>query len=200
MTTHPRPLVLASTSRYRRALLEGLGVAHVAAAPAFDEDHAVDLAPAEMASAFARGKAESLRGAFADAYIVGSDQIAEIEGRILTKPGDSEAAVEQLMAQAGRTHRLLSAVAVLDAASGRLAERLVVHELRMRPLTRAQAEAYVARDAPLDCAGSYRIEAGGIALFTQMRGDDHSAIIGLPIAALGDCLEELGDDWLGRVL
>jgi septum formation protein len=191
-----RPLVLASTSKYRRALLDAAGVAHVAAAPPFVESHDAPLAPDALALAFARGKAESLANAYPDALVVGADQVPAIGDRVLTKPGTREAAIEQLLALEGRTHLLHTAVAVHDARARRTLERLVTYEMRMRSLTRAQATAYVDHDAPLDCAGAYRVEARGALLFESMRGDDHTAIVGLPLTALSSMLRELGVDLL----
>jgi septum formation protein len=193
-----RRLVLASTSRHRRAQLDALGIEYVAAAPSYEEDHTRALSPDDMAIAFARGKAESLARTHPDALIVGADQTVATEAGNdpLVKPETPERAVEQLLALAGRTHRLCSAIALHDAARGTTTHRLVVHHMTMRALTRELAEAYVARDRPLDCVGSYRIEALGALLFTEMRGDDHTAIVGLPIAAMSSLLAEAGFDVL----
>lgn len=188
-------IVLASTSRYRRALLEAAGIAHLAVPPRFDEDHAHPLPPDELVVAFARAKAESIAADHPEALVVGSDQIPELDGRILTKPGSREAAVEQLTALSGRTHRLLTAVAV--HARGRTESRLVVHRMRMRALTPAQIDEYVARDRPFDCAGSYRVEAAGALLFEAMDGPDHTAIVGLPLTALASLCASFGLDLLG---
>ncbi len=181
-------LILASTSRYRRALLDAAGIAHEAAPPTFEEDHARAMPPEEMVVAFARGKAESL--AAPDALVIGADQIPELDGRILTKPGDRAGALEQLTALAGRTHRLLTAVAVHHA--GRTESALVVHRMRMRALTATQLAAYVDRDEPFDCAGAYKIEAAGALLFESMEGADHTAIVGLPLTALTTLLARFG--------
>jgi len=192
-----RRLVLASTSRYRRAQLDALGVRYVAAAPPFHEDHMRALSAEEMAIAFARGKAESLASEFPDALILGADQTV---GDSLTKPETPARAVEQLMTLQGRTHRLCSAVALHDAPKKTTTHRIVVHHMQMRSLTRELAEAYVRRDDPIDCVGSYRIEATGALLFTEMRGDDHTAIVGLPITAVSSLLAEAGFDLLAAVL
>jgi septum formation protein len=191
-----RPLVLASTSKYRRALLDAAGVPHLAVAPTFVEEHDGTLAPDALALAFARGKAECLAADHPEALIVGADQVPAIDARVLGKPGTREAAVEQLLALQGRTHRLHTAVAVHDPRARVTRTRLVTHEMSMRSLTRAQAEAYVEHDAPLDCAGAYRVEARGALLFESMRGDDHTAIVGLPLTALAGLLRELGADLL----
>lgn len=192
----PRTIVLASTSRYRRALLDPLGVSYVAASPHFVEDHALRLSPSSMVEAFARGKAESLAEDHPNALIIGSDQIPELDGRVLTKPATHDAAVDQLLALAGRTHVLRTAVAVHDSARALTSCRRVDHRMTMRPLTRALAEAYVARDQPLDCAGSYRIESLGVLLFESMEGSDHTAIIGMPLSVTAALLREHGVDLL----
>ena len=196
-----RPLVLASTSRYRRAQLDALRVPYVAAAPTYREDHQRALAADRMAIEFARGKAESLASAYPEALIVGADQtVDDATANVLTKPETSARAVEQLMMLQGRTHRLCSAVAVHDPERKVTTDRLVVHHMKMRSLTRELAEAYVARDSPLDCVGSYRIEATGALLFTEMRGEDHTAILGLPIAAMAALLAEAGFDLLAAAI
>jgi septum formation protein len=192
----PRTLVLGSTSKYRRALLDAAGVRYVAAAPPFEERHDEGFAPDALAVTLAIGKARSLGGLHPDALIVGADQVPAIDGRVLGKPGTRDAAVLQLLSLQGRTHELHTAVAVLDARSGQLRSRLMTHLMTMRSLSRAQAEAYVDHDAPLDCAGAYRVEARGALLFESMRGDDHTAIVGLPLTALATLLRELGHDLL----
>lgn len=179
-----RRIVLASTSRYRRALLEQLRLPFEVAAPDYEERHDLPLTPEELVVELARGKARSLSSAWPDALILGSDQAAELDGEILGKPGTPERAVEQLMRLAGRTHRLLTAVALYDARAGTTATALTTHEMTMRPLSRVEAEAYVRSDDPVDCAGSYKVESLGIALFERMRGDDHTGIVGLPLTAV----------------
>ena len=195
-----RLLVLASTSRFRRTLLDAAGIAHTAMAPSFDETHAEPLAPPKLAIAYARAKAESLGARHPDALIIGADQLPEVDGEILTKPGTIARAVEQLERLQGRTHRLHTAVAVHDPRGvgfARTRDRLVTHTMTMRPLSRAQIEAYVARDAPFDCAGAYKIEAAGTLLFSSMEGSDHTAIVGLPLSALTALLCDFGYDPLG---
>lgn len=184
-------LVLASTSRYRRELIERLGLAIECVAPPFDEEAAktslAHLRAEELVVALARGKAASLSALDPHAIVIGADQVAEIDGTILGKPGTRENAVAQLSRLAGREHRLLTGVAV--ACGSRVETALDVHSLRMRALAREAIEAYVGRDAPLDCAGSYRVESLGIALFESLRGDDFTAIIGLPLTKVVTLLE-----------
>jgi septum formation protein len=194
---HLPPVVLASTSRHRRHLLDALGVPYLAAAPRFVEDHALPLAPRGMALAFARGKAESLAGEHPDALIIGSDQVPDLDGRMLAKPADEAAAVEQILALAGRTHLLHTAVAVHSPREGRTESTVVEYALRMRPLDRARAVAYVARERALDCAGAYRIDGKvGPLLFEEISGPDHTAVIGLPLLATARLLAAFGYDWL----
>jgi septum formation protein len=188
----PPPLVLASTSPYRRALLERLGVPFTAAAPDCDEDafKARSRSPRGLAEELALAKAESLRAAHPGAAILGGDQVATIDGEILGKPGTREAAAAQLERLAGREHLLITAVALIH--EGRALRHTDVARLTLRSLTRAQIERYVAADDPVDCAGSYKLERGGIALFAAIDATDHTAITGLPLIWLAGALAGLG--------
>ena len=185
-------LVLASTSRYRNDLLARLRVPFVAAAPDCDEDayKATGLAPQALAETLALRKAESLRAAHPDAAILGGDQVASIDDIILGKPGSEAAARAQLALLAGRTHTLITAVALLSP--GRILRHTDVTRLTMRPLTAEQIARYVAVDQPLDCGGSYRLESLGIALFSRIESADHTAIVGLPLLAITAMLDEIG--------
>ncbi len=193
-------LILASTSPYRRELVQRLGSAVEPLSPDFDEREAERRLAAgtteELASALALGKAESLAATCPDALILGADQIAEVDGERLHKPGTEENARAQLRRLAGRTHRLVTAVTVLRAADRRAETLVDVHHLTMRPLSDAAIARYVERDRPLDCAGSYRIEALGIALFERIEGADFTAIIGLPLTAVVTLLARQGLDVL----
>jgi septum formation protein len=192
---HAMPeLVLASTSPYRRQLIERLHVPYRAEAPRCDEDALkarLALPPGPLALALAREKAASLRALFPGALILGGDQLVELDGAVLGKPGSTEAAVAQLRRLRGRTHRLLTAM-VLLAPDGRVLEHLDVHELAMAELTDLAIARYVERDQPLDCAGSYKIEQLGISLFERIAGEDATAIMGLPLMALARSLRALG--------
>jgi septum formation protein len=189
-----RPLVLASTSRYRRALLDRLGLAYEARAPLYEEEHDLALPPDELVQELARRKAVSLGPVCPDALVLGADQVAELDGAVLLKPGTPERAVEQLGRLAGRTHRLLTGVALHDPRSGRTEVALDVHRMTLRPLTEAQRRAYVARDQPVDCAGAYKVEEAGIALFEAMEGRDFTAIVGLPLTVVVTLLGRFGYD------
>ncbi len=189
----PPELVLASTSPYRRALLERLGIPFRVAAPRLDEEafkaRSGTLSPRELAASLARAKAETLAVHESDAAILGGDQLVAFEGRILGKPGTPERAVEQLLAMAGKSHELITAIAVWHG--GHLHEHLDIATLTFRPLTRDEATRYVAADRPTDCAGSYKLESRGIALFESILCGDHSAITGIPLIALTTILRRL---------
>lgn len=181
-------VILASTSQYRRALLAPLGWSFECVASPFDEEAAkpglAHLPVGDRALTLAREKALAVSALHPDAWVIGGDQIAEVDGVTLSKPRTAEVARAQLARLAGRTHRLHTAVALAHGASGRVEADLHVTELTMRDLDARAIERYVARDAPLDCAGSYRVEASGIALFASVQGDDHTAVVGLPVTRL----------------
>ncbi len=192
-------LILASTSTFRRALLERLGLPFTCEAPRFEE--ALPPAPPSTPDQVralvlenARGKAESLRALHPGAFILASDQLAECEGRVLMKPGTPERAEEQLRFLRGREHRLHTAVVLADTGTGTLEGEVVTNVLRVRALSDAQIRRYVERDNPVDAAGSYLSEGLGIALFDWIRGDDPTAVIGLPLIATCRLLEEVGID------
>jgi septum formation protein len=185
-------LVLASTSPYRRVLLTRLGVPFRCVAPRFDERSvaADGIQPVALAETLAVGKAASVLAIEPAATIVGSDQLVSFEGRVFGKPGSPERAVEQLQAMSGRTHELVTAFVVLRGE--RVFRHTDVTRLTMRDLGRAELERYVAADLPVDCAGSYKLEERGIALFDRIESADHTAITGLPLIALASILRELG--------
>lgn len=188
-------LVLASTSRYRRELLDRLALPYVAVSHRADESAPgpAGETPDERAIRLAREKADSVAAAHPGAFILGSDQVVDLDGEVLGKPGTAEAAVAQLLRLAGRTHRLLTAVA-LRAPDGATSTALDVHRMTMRPLDEPALRRVVERDQPLDCAGSYRIEAGGIALFERIEGEDFTAIVGLPLLTVVRLLAKAGFD------
>lgn len=185
-------VVLASTSPYRRALLERLGLSFTAQAPACDEEALKDpsLSPQALAEMLADAKAASVAEGLPDAIVIGSDQVATIDGQILGKPGTEAKAVEQLALLAGREHQLITAMVVRCGAS--IQSHTDVTTLRMRALDRDALARYVARDQPIDCAGAYKLEAAGVSLFEQIASDDHTAITGLPLIATVRLLSGFG--------
>lgn len=177
-------LVLASTSPYRRALMEQLGVPFHCAAPACDEDALKDplLSPRELARTLARAKAESLRSEFPDAIIIGSDQVIALGEKRFSKPGTRERAAAQLRYLSGHTHEVLTAVALVHA--GGVVEHLAVAQMTMKPLSDAAILEYIDADQPLNCAGSYKLEERGAGLFSKIECEDRTAIVGLPMGWL----------------
>lgn len=187
-------LVLASTSPYRRALLDRLCVPYEAHAPEGVDEDAVQRGPLpgeEVARRLARAKAESLAHIFPGAFVLGSDQVPALGDELLTKPGDLAGCRGQLAALSGRTHRLITAVA-LRHPGGRIEEALDVHHMTMRALTSEEIVRYVDAERPVDCAGSYKIEGLGVALFDSVEGADATAIIGMPLMAVARLLRGVG--------
>ena len=177
-------LILASTSAYRRDLLRRLGVDFQAVAPDYEEEHHLDLPPDQLVVELAVRKAQSLAGRYPEALIIGCDQVAELDGRILLKPGTIERAKAQLKELSGKTHRLLTGLAVFQPATARLETALDVHKMTLRKLTDEEIDTFVESEKPVDCAGAYKVEGPGIALFESMSGDDYTGIIGLPLTKL----------------
>jgi septum formation protein len=188
----PRQLVLASTSAYRKALLERLALAFVVAAPQVDERPLGGEAGADTALRLAALKAQSVRAAHRDALIIGSDQVASSAGRLLGKPGDHANAARQLRSLSGKSAEFHTAVALLDAASGRMQTEVVPCRVHFRQLDDARIESYLRREQPFDCAGSAKAEGLGIALIARIETDDPTSLIGLPLIALSAMLERAG--------
>jgi septum formation protein len=201
-----RTLVLASTSTARRALLERLRVPFEVIAPSVDEDTIRGDDGEHTARLRAVAKAESVAKARPDAVVIGSDQVVELDGDIRGKPGSNEGARAQLARLAGRMHRLITSVAIvgLDRDGGIEGDRGVdgsrsapsvgvdVHRMSMRPLVADEIGRYVAADAPAGCAGSYKVESLGIALFERIEGNDWTAIVGLPLLMVCSMLRRGG--------
>lgn len=187
-------LILASTSPYRRELLSRLGLPFDAVAPPFPED-LTGLSPAQHALFSAWYKAKSVADAGGEGIIIGSDQVLALEGReILGKPGTKEGAVAQLMRMAGREHWFFTGLACYRTATDEFYLDVVPVQVRLKDLTAAQIEAYVTREMPIDCAGSFKIESLGIALMERVRSTDPTALIGLPLISLSRMLTSLGVD------
>lgn len=187
-----RRLVLGSSSPYRGALLGRLGLSFETASPDCDEAPLPRESPARTALRLAVGKARSLEARFPDALIIGADQVAS-RGRLrLDKPGNHERAVRQLRAMSGKTARFDTAVALLDARTGRVQAKVVACEVAFRRLDDRQIESYLRRERPYDCAGSAKAEALGIALIRRIETDDPTSLIGLPLIALSGMLARAG--------
>ena len=188
----PRQVVLASTSPYRRQLLERLGIAFEVAAPQCDETALPDETPGATALRLARAKAHSLQGSYPDALIIGSDQVAASGGLQIGKPGSHENAVLQLRALSGREVEFHTAVCLLDTRKRREQSGTVLCRVAFRDLDDARIERYLQRERPYDCAASAKAEGLGIALLSRIDTEDPTSLIGLPLIALTAMLERAG--------
>ena len=183
-------LVLASTSPYRRELLARLGIAFDTARPEVDETPLPGESPTDLACRLAVAKAAAV-AAGGDAWVIGSDQVAELDGAALGKPGSRDRACAQLAAMAGKAVRFHTGVC-LAHGDGRRLQALDTTTVRFRPLTAGEIARYVDAEQPLDCAGSFKSEGLGIALFEAIETRDPSALVGLPLIATARLLREAG--------
>jgi septum formation protein len=183
-------LVLASTSRYRAELLRRLGLPFTQRAPGTDESPRTGEAPAERALRLAIAKAEAAAHDLNGALVIGSDQVAELDGLVLDKPGTAERACAQLAASSGRTVHFHTAVCLRDTRHG--INHVHVDDTRVvfRSLEPEEIERYVEGEQPLDCAGSFKCEGLGISLFDRIDSQDPTALIGLPLIAVARLLRQ----------
>jgi septum formation protein len=186
------PIVLASTSRYRRELLARLQLPFTTRSPDTREDAVEGEAPAAMAARLALAKARSIVAP--SSLVIGSDQVASLDGQLLRKPGSPEVALAQLRAAQGKTVLFHTAVAVIATGSGKTLQHVDRTEVLFRRLDDAALEHYVRLESPLDCAGSFKSEGLGVALFERISSDDPTALIGLPLIFVADALRRLGAD------
>ena len=184
----PQNLTLASTSRYRKALLEKLGLPFDCAAPDVDERPLAEESAQALVARLARAKAEAIADGRDHGLIIGSDQVCVCDGRILGKPGTIDNAVAQLMAAQGRSVTFYTGLCVLDAATGQAHQLVEPFTVHFRTLDEAAIRRYVEAELPLDCAGSFKCEGMGIVLFQGLEGRDPNALIGLPLIGLIELL------------
>ncbi|MFA5515677.1 MAG: Maf family protein [Desulfuromonadales bacterium] len=188
-----RSIVLASTSPYRKQLLQQLQIPFLTASPIYQEEIDQGVAPELLVKHLAYNKAESLRRHFPNALIIGADQVfVDPRQRILGKPGDFAKAAKQLRAMGGRRHTFYTGVAIVDAESGASEVDFVTYTVTLRPLSEVEIETYLRREKPFDCAGSFKIEGLGISLMEKMEGEDYTSLIGLPLIKLGEMLRHFG--------
>jgi septum formation protein len=185
-------IVLASTSRYRAELLRRLLTAFEQRAPGTDETALPDEAPPARALRLAIAKAAAAASGSDNALVIGSDQVAELDGKILDKPGTAARARAQLGASSGRCVHFHTAVCLLDTRNGRCRHHVDLTRVQFRQLNAAEIARYVEYEQPLDCAGSFKCEGLGISLFESIDNHDPSALIGLPLIALARMLRECG--------
>ena len=183
-----RQIVLASTSPFRRELLERLGLPFGTADPATDETPLVGETPEASALRLSEAKARAVAARYPEALIIGSDQVATLDGEIFGKPGSHERAVRQLQTLRGRRVNFFTGLCLLDAITGEAQLRGVPTLVTFRELSDAEIENYLHKERPYNSAGAAKSEGLGIALIAKMEGDDPNALIGLPLIALCDLL------------
>ncbi|MBP0601505.1 septum formation inhibitor Maf [Aeromonas sanarellii] len=182
------PLILASTSRYRKALLEKLGLRFQCASPEVDETSRPRETADTLVRRLAHAKASAIARQHDQGLIIGSDQVCVCDGRILGKPGTVENAVAQLMLAQGRSVIFYTGLCVINAANGHAEQLVEPFTVHFRSLDEAAIRRYVEAERPLDCAGSFKCEGMGIVLFKALEGRDPNALIGLPLIGLIDLL------------
>ena len=187
-----RPLVLASSSVYRRELLQRLQLPFPSCSPNIDARPLADETPQMLVPRLAVAKARALRAQFLQHLIIGSDQVAVLDGQILGKPRTAAAAIAQLTAASGRSVTFYTGLCLLDSASGTIQVDCVPFTVHFRTLSPEQVRRYIEREQPLDCAGSFKSEGLGISLFRATEGEEATSLIGLPLIRLCDMLSQAG--------
>ena len=186
------PLILASTSRYRQALLHKLGLPFSSAAPDTDETPQQGESAAQLVLRLAQAKAASVARQFDQGWVIGSDQVCAIDDQILGKPGNHTQAVLQLRMLSGHAVTFYTGLCLWDAASQQYQLTMEPFVVHFRPLSDSVIENYLRQERPYDCAGSFKSEALGICLFDRFEGRDPNTLIGLPLMALTDMFQAWG--------
>lgn len=185
-------LVLASSSPFRREILDKLGLPYRCKKPDIDETPLPGELPQDLVARLAREKAMAVAPLFPKGLIIGSDQVAVLDGEIIGKPGTHERAVEQLSRFSGRHLTFLTSLALFNTITQQCQLEVVPFEVHFRQLSRAMIEAYLTREQPYNCAGSFKSEGLGIVLFERLSGEDPNTLIGLPLIRLVRMLEAEG--------
>jgi len=186
------PIVLASGSSYRRQLMAKLGLHFETHAPNINETASPDEAPDKLASRLATDKVHAIAHLYPNHLIIGSDQVAAVNHRILGKPGNHQAATEQLALCSGKSVCFYTGLSLLNTQTQSLEQRVESYTVHFRELTAEQINYYLLMDKPYDCAGSFKAEGLGICLFKKMQGDDPNTLIGLPLIQLVTLLAKEG--------
>ncbi len=189
-------IVLASGSKYKRQLIEKLGLAVTSHAPDINETPNLGETPADLTQRLSIDKARAIACEYPHALIIGSDQVAHHNGQVLGKPGNFYTAKQQLQTCSGKSVRFLTGLCLLNTSTSLHHYMLCQYDVAFRTLTDAQITHYLHTEAPYDCAGSFKSEGLGIALFEHIRGDDPNSLIGLPLIALTQLLLQEGIDVL----
>ena len=185
-------LVLASTSPFRRSILEKLGLPFDCHAPEVDETPLAGETPTQLVERLSIAKAQAIAAHLKEGLVIGSDQVAVIDNDILGKPGNHENAMAQLERASGKTVTFLTGLALVNAGSGSIQAEVVPFKVVFRQLTPEQIDNYLNAEQPYNCAGSFKSEGLGIALFERLEGDDPNTLIGLPLIRLIRMLEKEG--------
>jgi len=191
-SSQQQTLVLASTSPFRKALMQRLGLVFETLSPQVDETALQGESAEAMVKRLSEAKARSGAKQYPDALIIGSDQVAVCAGDVLGKPGNHENARRQLARLAGHRVSFLTGLCLYDASTGRAKLDLVPYHVTFRRLTDQQIDRYLRAEQPYNCAGSFKSEGLGISLFESMQGEDPNALIGLPLIRLVSWLNEAG--------
>ncbi len=185
-------IILASSSPYKKMLLERLPLDFTVLSPSIDETPLPDEPPTGLVSRLAQEKVRAVSNRHPDDLVIGSDQLAVFESRIIVKPGSAHEAVEQLKQFSGQWVRFLTAVAVNCTQTGFFSNSTITTDVCFRVLEDSEIQRYVVTDNPVDCVGGFKSEAGGSTLLTHMKSDDPAAIIGLPLICLSAMLRQAG--------
>ncbi len=189
-------LVLASTSPFRRELLNKLGLPFETAAPDIDESPLPDEEPESLVKRLSLEKTEAVAADYPQALIIGSDQVVCVDNQVLGKPGSYQKAMQQLKLTSGKTVTFMTGLTLYDTASGNSKTLCEPFRAHLRKLTEGQIDNYLQREQPYNCAGSFKSESLGIALFARLEGEDPNALVGLPLIRLIDMLQQFGVDVL----
>jgi septum formation protein len=185
-------LVLASTSQYRRALLDRLGIPYSAVPPGVEETRRPDEAPLDLAHRLSREKAQAVAARSPKSVVLGSDQVAALGSGILGKPGTADRCIAQLQAASGQRVVFYTGVCALDTRTGSLEAHVDITTVTFRVLTGDEIVRYVAKDKPLDCAGGFKVESLGVTLFEHIETRDPTALVGLPLIWVASALRRAG--------
>jgi septum formation protein len=191
-TAAPRPLILASTSRYRAALLDRFGVPYTAHNPHVDEARRLGESPRGRAFRLSEAKAEAVAALHPGAVVIGGDQVPATSTTILDKPGNAVNCREQLKLLSGSTAEFYTACTVRCLETGVKLSHVDTTAVKLRPLSDAEIERYIEREQPFDCAGGFKAEALGITLFERIDTEDPTAIVGMPLIWLANALRAFG--------
>jgi MAF protein len=186
------PLILASSSQYRKKLLSQLQLDFECCSPNIDESPLSDESAEGLVARLSAGKAEALATQFKQHLIIGSDQVAVLGDQILSKPGNHENAFQQLSHCSGREVCFYTGLSLLNSATGNIQTIVEPFHVKFRLLDKEQIERYLQTEKPYDCAGSFKVEGLGISLFEWLRGDDPNSLVGLPLIRLVDLLSNEG--------